>query len=76
MGNPGLLQELPDISALLPQGGGDREQSDTTDGIADSQLARQASLDSCIFSARSLITRCLPRNDCPTTSAPDPMNAD
>ena len=34
MGNPGLLQELPDISALLPQGGGDCEQSATTDGTA------------------------------------------
>jgi hypothetical protein len=26
MGNPGLLQEPPDISALLLQGGGDAEQ--------------------------------------------------
>jgi len=26
MGNPGLLQELPDIAALLPEGGGDGEQ--------------------------------------------------
>lgn len=26
MGNPGLRQERPDISALLPQGGGDAEQ--------------------------------------------------
>jgi len=34
MGNPGLLQELPDISALLPQGGGDCEQSATRDGTA------------------------------------------
>ena len=25
-GNPGLLQELPDIAALLPEGGGDGEQ--------------------------------------------------
>ena len=25
-GDPGLLQDLPDIAALLPQGGGDREQ--------------------------------------------------
>jgi hypothetical protein len=31
MGNPGLLQELPDIPALLPQGGGDREQSAAED---------------------------------------------
>ena len=27
MGDPGLLQELPDIALLLPQGGGDREHS-------------------------------------------------
>jgi len=27
MGNPGLLQERPDISALLLQGGGDAEQT-------------------------------------------------
>ena len=26
IGNPGLLQERPDISALLPQGGGEAEQ--------------------------------------------------
>lgn len=32
MGNPGLLQELPEIPALLPQGGGDREQSAVADG--------------------------------------------
>ena len=31
MGNPGLLQELPDIAALLPQGGGDREQAAEAD---------------------------------------------
>jgi len=31
MGNPGLLQELPDIAALLPQGGGDREQAAAAD---------------------------------------------
>jgi hypothetical protein len=34
MGDPGLLQELPGIPALLPQGGGDREQSATADGTA------------------------------------------
>ena len=34
MGNPGLLQGLSDISALLPLGGGDREQSATTDDTA------------------------------------------
>ena len=27
MGDPGLLEELPDIAALLPQGCGDREQA-------------------------------------------------
>ena len=31
MGNPGLLQELPDIAALLPEGGGDGEQAAATD---------------------------------------------
>jgi len=40
MGNPGLLQELPDIPALLPQGGGDREQSATTDGTAGGLYAK------------------------------------
>jgi len=46
MGDPGLLHELPDIAALLPQGGGDREQpaaADRTwaglDGKADLALA-------------------------------------
>jgi len=34
MGDPGLLQELPDIPALLPEGGGDREQSAAADGTA------------------------------------------
>ena len=34
MGNPGLLEELPGIPALLPQAGGDREQSAATDGSA------------------------------------------
>ena len=34
MGNPGLLQELPDSPTLLPQAGGDREQSATADGTA------------------------------------------
>jgi len=31
MGNPGQLQELPDIAVLLPQGGGDREQAAAAD---------------------------------------------
>jgi len=31
MGNPGLLQELPDIAALLPEGGRDGEQSAAAD---------------------------------------------
>jgi hypothetical protein len=31
MGNPGLLQELTDIAALLPEGGGDGEQSAAAD---------------------------------------------
>ena len=31
MGNPGLLQELPDIAALLPEGGGDGEQAAAAD---------------------------------------------
>ena len=31
--NPSLLQELPDIAALLPQGGGDREQAAAADRI-------------------------------------------
>jgi hypothetical protein len=34
MGDPGKLQELPGIPALLPQGGGDREQSATANGTA------------------------------------------
>lgn len=34
MGDPCLLQELPDIPALLPQGGGDGEQSAAADGTA------------------------------------------
>ncbi len=34
MSDPGLFQELPGIPALLPQGGGDREQSATADGTA------------------------------------------
>jgi hypothetical protein len=34
MGDPGLFQELPCIPALLPEGGGDREQSATADGTA------------------------------------------
>ncbi len=40
MGNPDLLQELPDISGLLPQCGGDREQSATTDGNAGGLYAK------------------------------------
>ena len=31
MGDPGLLQELPDIAALLPERGGDREQAAAAD---------------------------------------------
>ena len=31
MGDPGLLQELPDIPALLPEGGGDGEQAAPAD---------------------------------------------
>ena len=31
MGNPGLLQELPGITALLPERGGDLEQADAAD---------------------------------------------
>jgi hypothetical protein len=31
MGNPGLLQELPDIAALLPEGGRDGEQAAAAD---------------------------------------------
>ena len=31
MGNPGLLQELPDITALLSEAGGDGEQSAAAD---------------------------------------------
>ncbi len=31
MGNPGLLQELPDIAALLPEGGGNGEQAAAAD---------------------------------------------
>ena len=34
MGNPGLLQELPDIPPLLSQGGRDREQATAADGTA------------------------------------------
>ena len=32
MGDPGLLQELPDIAALLSEGGGDGEQPCPADG--------------------------------------------
>jgi hypothetical protein len=32
MGDSGLLQELPDIPPLLPQGGRDREQATAADG--------------------------------------------
>lgn len=31
MSDPGLLQELPDIAPLLPQGGGDRQQAAAAD---------------------------------------------
>jgi hypothetical protein len=33
MDDPGLLQVLPDISLLLPQSGGDREQAAAADRI-------------------------------------------
>lgn len=32
MGDPGLLQEGPDVSALLPEGGDNREQTTATEG--------------------------------------------
>ena len=32
MGDPGLLEELPDIAALLPEGGGDRERAALANG--------------------------------------------
>ena len=31
MGDPGLLQKIPDIPPLLPQGSGDREQAAAAD---------------------------------------------
>ena len=31
MGNPCLLQEGPDLSSVLPQGGGDRQQPASAD---------------------------------------------
>jgi hypothetical protein len=34
MGDPGLLEELPDIQPLLPEGSGDREQAATANGTA------------------------------------------
>ncbi len=34
MGDTGLLQELQDLSPLLPQGGVDREQVTAADGTA------------------------------------------
>ena len=34
MGDPGLREELPDIAALLPEGGGDREQAAAANGTA------------------------------------------
>ena len=40
MGDPGLLEELPDIPPLLPEGCGDREQATP----ADRTLAGLASL--------------------------------
>ena len=32
MGDPGLLQQIPDITGLLPQGGGDGEQVVAAEG--------------------------------------------
>ena len=32
MADPGLLKETPDIAALLPRGGGNREQAAAADG--------------------------------------------
>lgn len=32
MGDPGLLQKMPEVPALLPQGGCDREQATAADG--------------------------------------------
>ena len=40
MGDPGLLQELPDIPALLPEGGGNREQSAAADGTVSRLVAK------------------------------------
>ncbi len=34
MGDPGLLQELPDITVLLPEVGGDCQLVAATDGTA------------------------------------------
>jgi len=34
MGDPGLLEELPGIAALLPEGGCDRQQAAAADGTA------------------------------------------
>ena len=34
MGDPGVLEEHPDIAALLPEGGGDSEQAAPADGTA------------------------------------------
>ena len=47
MGNPGLLQELPDIAALLPEGGRDGEQAAAADlSLAGLDADRQFLTDS------------------------------
>ena len=44
MGDPGLLQEVPRIPALLAQGGGDREQPTAADQEALHQGLRNVKL--------------------------------
>ncbi len=50
VGDPGLLQELPDIPPLLHEGGGDREQPAAADGAA-------GRLDLRLLLGKSLILR-------------------
>jgi len=40
MAPPCLLQELPDITALLPEGGGEREQSSAAYSTAGRLVAK------------------------------------